>query len=419
MNDKFSLRRDSNFSFSNSFEKPSTARFLRKARLFYFPPFTIYRLPFTIDFVRVLHISSAKVFGGGERHFIDLARGLHTRGHEVFAALRPSNEWQERLDFLPPENILHVSLRNALGVLSAQRIGEFVRENNIEIVHAHAARDYIPASIACRLARPAKFVLTRHVLFPMKAFHRFALTNLSKSIAVSNAVAANLHKIFPPEKIVLIANGIDIDNRINENREQLRREFRFLHDVPFDAFLIGTVGELKLLKGQRDFILAANIVAQRFPEARFVIVGKDNSFKKEFRRELKRLVKIFRLETRFLWFDWVEETASLFAALDVFVSASHSESFGLAILDAMANGTAIVSTATEGAMELLDGDSGKLVPLKDSVRLAEAVGELLGDEKMRRTFGEKAQMSAREKFDLKKMIDETEKLYREIIEKVE
>ena len=216
----------------------------------------------------------------------------------------------------------------------------------------------------------------------------------------------------------MIANGTDIDDRTNENREQLRQEFRFLHDIPFDAFLIGTVGELKLLKGQRDFILAANIVAQKFPEARFVIVGKDNSFKKEFRRELKRLVKIFRLEARFLWLDWVEETASLFAALDVFVSASHSESFGLAILDAMANGTAIVSTATEGAKELLDENSGKLVALKDSVQLAEAIGEFLSDEKMRCVFGENANTAAREKFSLERMIDETERLYREIIEKV-
>jgi hypothetical protein len=52
------------------------------------------------------------------------------------------------LDFVPPENILHVSLRNSLGVLSAQKIAEFIVENNIEIVHAHAARDYIPASLA-------------------------------------------------------------------------------------------------------------------------------------------------------------------------------------------------------------------------------------------------------------------------------
>ena len=364
--------------------------------------------------MRILQISSARTFGGGERHFVDLARGLHERGHEVFVALRPSNEWQERLDFLPPENILHVSLRNALGVLSAQKIGEFVRRNNIEIVHAHAARDYIPASVACRMAKPAKLIITRHVLFPMKSFHKFALTNLSKAIAVSDAVSANLQKIFPKEKIVSINNGIDV--QIKEDYEKMRREFRFMHNIPFDDFLIGTVGELKLLKGQRDFILAANIIAQKFPDARFVIVGKDNSFKKEFRRELKRLVKIFRLESKFLWLDWVEDTAPLFAALDVFVSASHSESFGLAILDAMANGTAIVSTATEGANELLDANSGKLVPVKDSVSLAETVGEFLSDKKTRQMFGANAQKTAREKFSLEKMISKTEKLYLETLE---
>lgn len=366
--------------------------------------------------MRILQISSAKTFGGGERHFVDLSRGLHERGHEVFVALRPTNDWQERLDFLPPENILHVSLRNALGVLSAQKIGEFVRRNNIQIVHAHAARDYIPASIACRMAKSSKFIITRHVLFPMKSFHRFALTNLSKAVAVSESVAVNLQKIFPKEKITLIANGIDALSI--ENREQMRRDFRFLHNIPFDDFLIGTVGELKLLKGQRDFILAANILSQKFPDAKFIIVGKDNSFKKEFRRELKRLVKIFRLEEKFLWLDWVEDTVPLFAALDVFVSASHSESFGLAILDAMANGTAIVSTATDGAKELLlEGDSGKLVSVKDSVQLAEAVGELLSSEQTRDSLGKKAQKTAREKFSLKKMINETEKLYSEIIEK--
>ncbi|MCA1589135.1 MAG: glycosyltransferase, partial [Acidobacteria bacterium] len=95
--------------------------------------------------MRILHVSSARYFGGGERHLVDLTRGLHRRGHEVFVALRPTNEWQTRLSFLPPENIFHVSIRNSFGVLSAMRIAEFVRDNRIDIIHAHVARDYIPA----------------------------------------------------------------------------------------------------------------------------------------------------------------------------------------------------------------------------------------------------------------------------------
>ena len=200
--------------------------------------------------MRILQISSARTFGGGEKHFVDLCSGLTNRGHEVFAALRPTNEWQARLDFLPTENILHVSLKNSFGVLSAHKLAEFIRDKNIDIVHAHAARDYIPASLACRMARRAKFVLTRHVLFSLKPFNRFALTNLSKAIAVSKPVEANLQNIFSKEKVVLISNGIDVEALANVEREKLREAFRFEHNIPFDAFLIGTVGELKILKGQ-------------------------------------------------------------------------------------------------------------------------------------------------------------------------
>lgn len=366
--------------------------------------------------MRILQISSAKTFGGGERHLVDLCCGLNNRGHNVFAALRPTCQWQARLQFLPPENILRVSLRNSFGVLSATRIAEFIREKNIEIVHAHAARDYIPASLACRMAKTAKFVLTRHVLFPLKPVHRFTLSNLSRAIAVSKPVEANLRNIFPKEKVVLISNGIDVEALAKAARAEMRAAFRADHGIADDAPLIGTVGELKLLKGQRDFILAAQIVAQKFPDARFLIVGRDNSFKQDFRRELKRLVKIFRLEENFLWLDWVEDTTSLLAAMDVFVSASHTESFGLAILEAMAIGSAIVATGTEGANELLQTNvSGKLVPIKDPIRMAEAVGEFLTDAGLRAELGKNAQARAREKFNLERMIIETETVYREVL----
>src|SRR4029079_10123961 len=120
-----------------------------------------------------------------------------------------------------------------------------------------------------------------------------------------------------------IPNGIDIDHWTQVDTVKLREEFRLLHNIPFDAPLVGIVGELILLKGQRDFVLAAHEVAKNFPDARFVVVGKDNALDQSFRRELKRLVKVFGLDDRFLWLDWVDDTAPLLSALDVFVSASH------------------------------------------------------------------------------------------------
>ncbi len=378
----------------------------------------IYHLLITIYHLqmRILQISSAKNFGGGERHFLDLTKGLINRGHNLFLAASPNSPIFEKISELPKENVLEVNIRNSLDVFAARKISKFVREKEIEIVHAHLAKDYLPTSLAVRLAQRARLVLTRHVLFPMKKTQKYALKNVSKIIAVSSAVEGNLQNTFPSEKIVTVHNGIDIENWANVNREKLRQAFRFEHNISFDALLIGTIGELKLLKGQRDFVLAAQQVAQKFPEAHFVVVGKDNSLKQDFRRELKRLVKLFDLENRFLWLDWIEETAPLLSALDIFVSASHSESFGLAILEAMASSCSIVSTETGGAKELIEDEkTGKLVPVKNPNQLAKAITELLEDKQSRENYGKNAQKRAKEKFGSDEMIRKTEKIYREVL----
>ena len=363
--------------------------------------------------MRILQISSAKTFGGGERHFVDLCRELVKRGHDVFVALRPSNEWQDKLDFLPPENFLYVSIRNSFGMFSAKKIGRFIEKEQIEIVHAHVARDYLAASIAVRTVKRARLVLTRHVVFPLKPFHRFALRNVDAAIGVSPPVGEQLEKIFPPNKVHVIANGIAITDA-ETDATGLASEFREFHSIPADAPLVVTLGELKLLKGQRDFVLAANEVKKRFPNCFFVIAGKDNSIDKRFRRELRRLVRVLGHEASFVWLDWLDDVSPLLAAADIFVSPSHSESFGLAILDAMAAGKPIVASATDGAKGLIP-DENALVPIKDPLALAERICWFLENESARRRLGETLRLSAREKYGLDRMIDATEALYRGIV----
>ncbi|MBA2379599.1 MAG: glycosyltransferase family 4 protein [Blastocatellia bacterium] len=363
--------------------------------------------------MRILQISSARTFGGGERHVIDLARGLVARGHEVYGAIRPTCEWQDRLDFLPAENVFKVSIRNSFGVLSAIRIGEFVRDREIEIVHAHVARDYVPASIACLTAKSSRFVITRHVMFPLKSFNRFALQNLGMAIGVSEPVGEMLRKIFSADKITVIPNGISVSQFDHDESGTLREEFRRTHGIPRDVPVVGTLGELKPLKGQRDLVLAAQEVVKEIPGCRFVVVGIDHTPDSRFRRELKRLVKVFGLEESFVWLDWVEETDAFFAGIDLFVSPSHSESFGLAILEAMAHGKPLVATETDGAKELL-GDSEQLVSVNHPVQLANRVTELLGKRDRCRELGSQNRSQAGARFSLEDMVESTERVYKEL-----
>ena len=376
-------------------------------------PFFVFAFGINLRQVRILHISSAKTFGGGERHLVDLCRELMRRGHDVYVALRPTSEWQDRLDFLPPGNFLHVSIRNSFGMFSAKKIGRFIEKEKIDVVHAHVARDYLAASVAVRTARGPKLVLTRHVLFPMKPFHRFALRNVDAAIAVSTAVSVQLQKIFPAEKIRVIPNGIDFTDKTVESKIALAQTFRSLHSIPTDVPLVATLGELKVLKGQRDFVLAANEIVKRFPDVTFVVAGKDNTIDQKFRRELKRLVRVLGMEKNFLWLDWLDDISPLLAAADIFVSPSHSESFGLAILDAMAAGTPVVATETDGARELI-ADADALSPVKDPVTLAAKICRLLGDADRRRELSVTLQNTARDNFSLTRMVDATESVYREI-----
>ncbi len=361
--------------------------------------------------MRVLQISSSRTYGGGERHVVDLCRGLSSAGHEVYAALRPTNIWEGKLDFLPPERFFHVSIRNSFGILSASRIAAFARENEIDIIHAHVARDYIPASIACALSGgSAKFVLTRHLLFPLKPFNRFALKNLSTAIAVSSGVENALLRVFPRKKVVLIHNGIDTDELSDEERIGLRKAFREFHRIPLDVPLVGIIGELVPLKGQRDLVLAAHEVAKRFPRTRYIIVGRDNTLDQKFRRELRRMVKVFGLEENVLWLDWVENTTELFAALDIFVSASQTESFGMAMLEALVTGVPVVATDTAGSRELIH-DPKQRVPVNDPVGLAKKIVEVLESPAAMRSMADAAAVNARSKFSLDRMISETERVY--------
>ncbi len=84
-------------------------------------------------------------------------------------------------------------------------------------------------------------------------------------------------------------------------------------------------------------------------EAFFIVSGTESAATQEYRRRLERLIQQLGLSDRVRLIGRMEDISELYCALDVFVSASHSESFGLAIVEAMAAGAAVVATDTDGS----------------------------------------------------------------------
>lgn len=364
--------------------------------------------------LKILQISSAQSLGGGERHLADLANGLARRAHEVYAALRPNSPLIEQLADLPNPNITTLPLRNAFDAKSARDLSALVRKNQIQILHAHMARDYPLAAYAVRQNPTARLIVTRHVLFPLNRLHRFTLSKAARVIAVSHAVGSQLRQgRIALEKITVVQNGINVAKFADARQKFDRRAFLKSWQLPENCLLVGTVGELSPLKGQQEFLQAAAQVSYQQPNVHFIVAGMDHSGTNKNRIDVEHRIQQLVLADRVKLVSWLDDIAQLYCALDVFVSASRTESFGLAIAEAMASSTTVVATETEGAREIVEtGETGMLIPIDDGDKLATVLMELLKDRDRRTQMGQAGQRAVASRFSVERMIDETEEIYR-------
>src|SRR5437763_875905 len=353
--------------------------------------------------MRILQICSAREIGGGERHLGDLANALAQHGHQVFAALSPASPVRAQLRSLPTENSIELPMRNSLNLAGAVKLSRFVREHQIEIVHAHLARDYPLAALATGRSQ-ARLVLTRHVLFPLNRIHKLTLRRTSRVIAVSQAVAESLYasSVFAPEKLVTIHNGIDINKFARVRKDS----------TPDRKLRVGMVGHIAPIKGQEDFVRAAAIVQAARDDVEFILAGEDKSHSRENRVALEKLISDLKMEQTVKVIGWVDDVANLLSTLDLFVSPASSEPFGLSIVEAMAAGVPVIATASEGAREIIeDRQTGRLVPIGDVEALADTISGILADPELRERLSAEAQCGVRERFSLERMLDDTEDVY--------
>jgi glycosyltransferase involved in cell wall biosynthesis len=358
--------------------------------------------------MRILHICSARSIGGGEKHVTSLANGLAQRGHDVFIALAPDSPLRSLLQGVPREHIIELPMRNALSLGSAWKLARWARARAVQIIHAHVGRDYPLAALAAGRSS-AQLVLTRHVMFPLGRVHKLTLRRTARVIAVSQAVADALRSqaIFKPEIVRVIHNGVEVEAFATAktisapNQPKLR---------------VGTVGELAPVKRHEDFIRVAQRICAERDDVEFIIAGEDISRDGENRRRLAQLIADAHLGDRVHLDGWTEDIANLLATFDLFVSTSASESFGMAIVEAMAAGLPMVATETDGAREIVEADvTGRLVPVGDVDAITKSICGLLSDPAERARLGANAQQAARQRFGLERMVDETERLYEEVV----
>ncbi|HLI72805.1 MAG TPA: glycosyltransferase family 4 protein [Acidimicrobiales bacterium] len=357
---------------------------------------------------------------GGASTVLDevIRRVDRTRYVPVLACLSPGR-WPEQVRAAGTSaySFPRTRLRSPANVLKiASSLAGVVRAERVDLIHASENSALLYAALAGRMAsKPVVW----HIHSPLNARSRaervvaFLLRRLPPAhlVFTSPGTAA---KTMPfgrvPSSVVF--PGVDVERASRGDGGRARRALGLPPDVP----IVSTFARVEPMKGQADLVRAVGLLGNDHADLHVVMCGPGDR-NSPYRRHVDELSVAFHLEDRVVMPGDVRSPLKedIVAASDVVAHPSHAEAFGLAVLEAMAAGKAVVAAATDGPTLLIEDDvSGVLVPPGDVERLAAAIDRLLDDPSERRRLGEEAARAAR-RYRVEDMVPRIEHIWDEVL----
>jgi glycosyltransferase involved in cell wall biosynthesis len=303
-----------------------------------------------------------------------------------------------------------------MGLTLARYVALF-RRRRYDIVDAWLFHSYALATITRRLTGVPIVIAGRRSLSEFKAgFGWFSRTLDRLARDSADAIVANSQAVIEDvvareglarDRLRLIRNGVEIPAPLTEpERAALRAGF----GVGPDELLVGTVANLKPVKGIDHIVATAAAITAALPEARFRVIGEGFQ-----RPELEARIAALGLGSRVVLAGQMPDARKLYGAFDIALHASNAEGLPNAVLEAAAAGRAIVATAAGGTGEIvLDGQTGLLVPVGDRDALAAGIVRLARDPDLRARLGAAARERAATVFGMDRFVAETVALYEEL-----
>jgi glycosyltransferase involved in cell wall biosynthesis len=294
--------------------------------------------------------------------------------------------------------------------LAAWRLRRLVQQERFDIVHAC---EWIPAAVSgvalSLLKKPLRVFHRQHIAPPDKnrIFHDLANRTSHVTMACSLATKTFAHESdgFAAERIYVAYNGIVpmravAQAEVDAVRQQLQ--------IPADAGVISMVARLRREKGHATLFEAADRVARASKKPLHVVVtgsGVDQAAIEQAARSYETFTTHFTGHQ--------EDVALWFSVGDVVAMPSEIEAFGIAAVEAMSCGKALIASAVGGLVEVIeDGVSGILVPPRDPEGLGEAIARVLTNPPFARELGDHARERAHRLFSMEAMVDGWIETYR-------
>jgi glycosyltransferase involved in cell wall biosynthesis len=367
-----------------------------------------------------------------------LLDSLHVGGAEALALSFAQNHDRDRIELIVAHlrtidetslegqfektgvRIVNLRARNLRDVAAFRRLLRFVREEKIELIHAHLVYAILWAAVISRITRVPS-VATLHTAPPaarskyglLDRIMAMAVNRWSKLVVmVSEAQRQNYIRsgAIEPGKLRTVHNGIDLQ-RFMRDAEDARFRLERELGIPALSPIVITVSVLREVKGIDILLEAARLVAERVPSVRFVIVGdgpKGNDW--------KQLAENLRVSDRVHWLGHRDDVDAMLAGCDVFVLPSRADALPTVLMEAMAAGLPVVATDVGGVSEIVEAEkTGRLVPAADPAQLATAIADLLRDRATLERMSAAAPASVAHRFSTVAWIERLERVYEEAV----
>jgi len=381
---------------------------------------------------RVFRVIGRLNVGGPSIHVVNLSAGLDPNRFEQLLVIgRESSAEGSMLDYalsrgVWPHRISEIVTSFNLAPRDAKalaRLWSMMRRYRPHIVHTHTAKAGLLGRLAARLAGVPIVVHTfhGHVLHGYYGpVQNWALRRMERSLAwlsdrlvtVSEQVKRDLigYRVAGAKKITVIPLGLDLEPFLGARSR--RGEFRRELGLGERAKLIGIVGRIFPIKNHALFIDAAARIAAVEPAARFVVVG-DGALRPTVEEQTRRLGIVERV----IFTGWRADLPCIYADLDMLVVSSNNEGTPLSAIEAMATSCPVVATRVGGVPDIItDEVTGRLVVPGDAEGIARAALDLLADPEKASRIGRNAMIAARQRFDVKRLIKDMDRLYRELLD---
>jgi glycosyltransferase involved in cell wall biosynthesis len=358
------------------------------------------------------------------------ATELRALGHQV-TLIAPSytdedkqEEWivrvpSHKIYFDPEDRLMNFGKLKALL--------PWIRDKHFDVIHIHTpfTAHYVGIHFGKKLDIPV--VETYHTFFEDYLHHYlpFIPQFISRKIArtISRRQCNAVDGIVSPSKPMLdvlkqygiktpaevVATGLDDSSFASVDGEH----FRMSHDIPLTQPMLLFVGRVAHEKNIGFLLEMHEELIKKHPNALLVITGEGPA-----EESIKHSIDKLGISNKVRMIGYLDRSHELIAcykAADIFVFASKSETQGLVLLEAMAQGTAVVAIAELGTKSILIEGEGVLIAKDDINDFADKVSALLSDASKRQMIGEKGRQYAQEKWGAGVLAKKVAKFYKSTI----